>query len=155
LSSTVLSEDFPDGKYFASVYADTYDFDKPRWTVEIYKIENTVAVISLKITKSNLGTACCTLDISDMELSDKFNPTELVNKSFDFGRVRFVKGVNLKFYGEFGRFSKLSFPLFSAYQVEARFKWVPYKYYDMFQRILEGNPKFTTEEFMKVIDLSK
>ena len=132
--SIATSEDFPDGKYFASIYSNTYNGDKPRWTVIINKTINSIEIISLSVTKSKLGVGCCTLEIPDMEFSKKFGSTELVNNKFDFGKIRFIEDsdVQLWFYGNLGKFSKLTFSLFSSTPIEARFKWVPYKYYDNF-----------------------
>ena len=149
-SSITKGEDFPDGKYFASIYSNTYDGDKPRWTVIINKTRNSIEVISLSVSKSKLGVGCCTLEIPDMELSKKFSSTEIVNNKFDFGRVKFVENsdAQLWFYGNFGKFSKLTFSLFSSTPIEARFKWLPYKHYETFKNKLKENPELSTNDLL-------
>jgi len=144
------SEDFPDGKYFASVFVfGNFMYDKPRWSIIINKNNNIIEVISLKVTKSKVGCCCCALEIPDMELSDRLVPKEIVNNKFDFGRFKFVKNTKLWFYGEFGRFSIITFSLYaSSGPIEARFNWVPYKFYEIFQKEFLENPELTTEDFI-------
>ena len=143
------SEDFPDGKYFASVLVTgNYYNDRPRWTVIIKKENSKIEVLSLTINESSVGCCCCTLDIPDMDLSDRLIPIEVVNNKFDFGKFKFIKSVKLWFYGEFGKFSKLVFYVYDQGSIDARFKWVPYKHYEIFENKLKDNPKFNTNDLL-------
>ena len=148
-SSNVTGEEFPDGKYFASVLVtgDYYN-DRPRWTVIIKKANSKIEVISLIINESSVGCCCCILDIPDMDLSDRLIPIEVINNKFDFGKFKFIKNAKLWFYGEFGKFSKLVFYVYDQGSIDARFKWVPYKHYETFKNKLKENPKFNTNDLL-------
>jgi hypothetical protein len=150
-SSVVSGEEFPDGKYFASVLVTgQYMNDRPRWTVIINKENNKIEVLSLNINESNVGCCCCTLDIPDIDLSDRLIPIDIVNNKFDFGRIKFVKNIKIWFYGVFGKFSKITFSIYPQSGIEARFKWVPYKHYETFQNMLEEDSEFNTDDLLKI-----
>ena len=149
-SSIAKGEEFPDGKYFSSILVTgNYYNDRPRWTVIINKKNNLIEVLSLKINKSTVGCCAFTLNIPDIDLSDRLSPVTIVNNKFDFGRFKFIDNIKLRFYGKLGKFSKLTFNVHDQGGIEARFKWVPYKHYQTFQNRLKENPKCNTDTLLK------
>ena len=81
--------------------------------------------------------------------NDVVRPFSKVVIKFDFGRFKFYQTSLVWFYGTLGKFSKVVWSRYGAMMEEARFRFIPFKYYKSFQKELLKNPKLTSEEFAK------
>ncbi len=147
-SSVVVGEEFPDGKYFASVY----DTQKIRWHIVISKQYNFVKVLILEFGPARVSAGGTeSIHTSEkIDISRYTKPVKLEKgKNFDFGRFKFYQTSLVWFYGTLGKFSKVVWSRYGSMMEEARFRFIPFKYYKSFQKELLKNPKLTSEEFAK------
>ena len=62
------------------------------------------------------------------------------NMKYQLGSIRFFRTLNVKIYGILGKPSRISYR-HSSYIYGADFKYVPYEYYDLFQKELKKRSK--------------
>jgi len=148
------AEEFVDGKYFASVIGSS----KVRWNIIVEKSGSSLKVINLN-SESYQSENFLIGKLEAVEWNEKLGTLELdEDLEYDSDWVSYIRvngGWNnglqkFRFYGTLGKFSKTQMTLIDKIE-ESRFKYVPFRFYDSFQKALLLYPNLTTKNFEKTI----